>query len=121
MVEQLASRALTDGKRKVHVRRDEEGRILESCGEGESEDQEQGGTDAAAESALLHFSAPRDTAAISAFLRTRFHRPQSWPGSTVHQPLLRSAPAEGGHGITSTPSPTRPRSRSASPRTHPGR
>lgn len=36
LVEQLASRALTSGKRKVRVRRDAEGRILgaETSGEG---------------------------------------------------------------------------------------
>ncbi|MFE9831760.1 hypothetical protein ACFYPK_24365 [Streptomyces halstedii] len=37
--------------------------------------------DAAAESALLHFSTPRDPATISATLRTRVYRPGSliWP------------------------------------------
>lgn len=51
LVEQLASRALTSGKRKVHLRRDEDGQIVGVGGEGE--DQEDG-TDAAAESALTH-------------------------------------------------------------------
>jgi hypothetical protein len=71
LVEQLASRALTSGKRKVHLQRDEDGRIVGAGGEGDGEDQEQDDTDAAAESALLHFSSPRDAATIAAFLRTR--------------------------------------------------
>ncbi|MGW5450343.1 DEAD/DEAH box helicase family protein, partial [Streptomyces asiaticus] len=37
LVEQLASRALTGGKRKVHVRRDEEGRIVGAGGESDGE------------------------------------------------------------------------------------
>ncbi|MEY9484220.1 hypothetical protein RKD26_000014 [Streptomyces calvus] len=77
LVEQLTSRALTSGKRKVHVRRGEEGRIVGAGGEGDGEDQEQDGTQAAAEAALLHFSSPRDAATIAAFLRTRVYRPQS--------------------------------------------
>lgn len=63
LVEQLASRALTSGKRKVHVRHDEEGCIVGADGEGDGEDQEHNeGSDAAAESTLLHFSSPRDAA-----------------------------------------------------------
>ncbi len=75
LVEQLASCARTSGRRKVHLRRDEDGRIIGAGGE----DQEQDGTQAAAESALLHFSTPGDPAAIAAFLRTRVYRPES-PG-----------------------------------------
>ncbi|CAM5384150.1 DEAD/DEAH box helicase [Streptomyces lavendulae] len=86
LVEQLASRALTSGKRKVHVRRDEDGRIVEAGGEGE--DQEDG-ADAAAESALLHFSSPRDAATIAAFLRTRVYRPESLVWLEGYQALLR--------------------------------
>jgi predicted helicase len=71
LVEQLASRALTSGKRKGHVRRDEDGQIVGAGFEGDGEDQEQDDTDAAAESALLHFSSPRDASTIAAFLRTR--------------------------------------------------
>ncbi|MFF3876047.1 Helicase associated domain protein [Streptomyces sp. NPDC001978] len=85
LVEQLASRALTSGQRKVHVRRDEEGRIVGVGGE----DQEQDGTDAAAESALLHFSSPRDAATIAAFLRTRVYRPESLVWLEGYQALIR--------------------------------
>ncbi|MET8012818.1 Helicase associated domain protein [Streptomyces sp. NPDC005271] len=81
LVEQLASRALTSGKRKVHVRRDEEGRIVGAGGED--------GADAVAESALLHFSSPRDAATISAFLRTRVYRPESLVWLEGYQALLR--------------------------------
>ncbi|MEU2969869.1 Helicase associated domain protein [Streptomyces ardesiacus] len=87
LVEQLASRALTSGKRKVHVRRDEDGRIVEAGDEGE--DQEQDDTQAAAEAALLHFSSPRDAATIAAFLRTRVYRPESLVWLEGYQALLR--------------------------------
>jgi superfamily II DNA or RNA helicase len=89
LVEQLASRALTSGKRKVHVRRDEAGRIIRAGGESDGEDQEQDDTDAAAESALLHFSTPRDAATIAAFLRTRVYRPESLVWLEGYQALLR--------------------------------
>jgi superfamily II DNA or RNA helicase len=89
LVEQLASRALTHGKRKVHVRRDEEGRIVGAGGE-EGEDQEHDdGADAAAESALLHFSSPRDATTIAAFLRTRVYRPESLVWLEGYQALVR--------------------------------
>ncbi|MFD3932658.1 Helicase associated domain protein [Streptomyces sp. NPDC058614] len=87
LVEQLASRALTSGKRKVHVRRDEDGQIVGAGGEGE--DQEQDDTQAAAEAALLHFSSPRDAATIAAFLRTRVYRPESLVWLEGYQALLR--------------------------------
>ncbi|MFI6690029.1 Helicase associated domain protein [Streptomyces sp. NPDC050485] len=77
LVEQLASRALASGKRKVHIRRDEEGRIVGAGSEGDGEDQQQDDTQATAEAALLHFSSPRDAATIAAFLRTRVYRPES--------------------------------------------
>ncbi|MEU5519096.1 Helicase associated domain protein [Streptomyces griseoaurantiacus] len=89
LVEQLASRALTSGKRKVHVWRDEDGRIVGAGGEGDGEDQEHDDTDAAAESALLHFSSPRDAATIAAFLRTRVYRPESLVWLEGYQALLR--------------------------------
>ncbi|MFJ7131022.1 Helicase associated domain protein [Streptomyces sp. NPDC098101] len=90
LVEQLSSRALTSGKRKVHVQRDEEGRIVGAGGEGDGEDQEHDeGTDTAAESALLHFSSPRDAATIAAFLRTRVYRPESLVWLEGYQALLR--------------------------------
>jgi hypothetical protein len=89
LVEQLASRALTSGKRKVHVQRDEDGRIIGAGGEGDGEDQEHDDTQAAAESALLHFSTPRDAATIAAFLRTRVYRPDSLVWLEGYQALLR--------------------------------
>ncbi|MEU2835065.1 Helicase associated domain protein [Streptomyces lavendulae] len=88
LVEQLASRALTHGQRKTHLRRDEDGRIVEAGGAGDGEDQEDG-VDAAAESALLHFSSPRDPATIAAFLRTRVYRPESLVWLEGYQALLR--------------------------------
>ncbi|MBQ0997452.1 DEAD/DEAH box helicase [Streptomyces sp. RK62] len=88
LVEQLASRALTSGKRKVHVRRDEDGQIVGVGGEGDGEDQEDD-TQAATEAALLHFSSPRDTATIAAFLRTRVYRPESLVWLEGYQALLR--------------------------------
>jgi hypothetical protein len=89
LVEQLASRALASGQRKVHVRRDEDGRIVRAGGEGDDQDQEQDGADAAAEPALLHFSTPRDAATIAAFLRTRVYRPESLVWLEGYQALLR--------------------------------
>ncbi|MFD7973999.1 DEAD/DEAH box helicase [Streptomyces clavifer] len=89
LVEQLASRALTSGKRTIHVRRDEDGQIVGTGGEADGEDQEQDDTDAAAESALLHFSSPRDAATIAAFLRTRVYRPESLVWLEGYQALLR--------------------------------
>ncbi|MEW2374362.1 Helicase associated domain protein [Streptomyces sp. NPDC006656] len=88
LVEQLASRALTSGKRKLHVRRDEDGRIVEAGGAGDGEGPEDG-ADAAAESALLHFSSPRDAATIAAFLRTRVYRPESLVWLEGYQALIR--------------------------------
>ncbi|MBT3155627.1 Helicase associated domain protein [Streptomyces sp. CHD11] len=89
LVEQLASRALTSGKRKVHVQRDENGQIIGADGAGDGEDQEHDDTQAAAESALLHFSTPRDAATIAAFLRTRVYRPDSLVWLEGYQALLR--------------------------------
>ncbi|MEU5583444.1 Helicase associated domain protein [Streptomyces huasconensis] len=87
LVEQLASRALTRGKhaRKVHVRRNEDGQIVGASGEGQEHDD----TDAAAESALLHFSSPRDASTIAAFLRTRVYRPESLVWLEGYQALIR--------------------------------
>lgn len=91
LVEQLASRALTRGKhaRRVHVQRDEEGRIVGADGEGDGQGQEHDDTQAAAEPALLHFSTPRDAATIAAFLRTRVYRPESLVWLEGYQALLR--------------------------------
>ncbi|MFE3760831.1 Helicase associated domain protein [Streptomyces sp. NPDC059104] len=88
LVEQLASRALTSGKRKVHVQRDEDGQIIGADGEGDGEDQEDR-ADTAAGSALLHFSSPRDAATIAAFLRTRVYRPESLVWLEGYQALIR--------------------------------
>ncbi|MFJ9676365.1 Helicase associated domain protein [Streptomyces sp. NPDC101221] len=88
LVEQLASRALTSGKRKTHIQRDTDGRIIATSGGDVGEDQE-GGTDGAVESALLHFSSPRDAATIAAFLRTRVYRPESLVWLEGYQALLR--------------------------------
>lgn len=77
LVEQLASRALTSGKRKIHLQRDDDGRILKSSGASDGEDQEPGDGTAAAESALLHFSTPRDAATVAAFLRAWVYQPES--------------------------------------------
>ncbi|MEU8591787.1 Helicase associated domain protein [Streptomyces sp. NPDC048664] len=95
LVEQLASRALTSGRRTVHVQRDEDGRIIAASpgsGAGDEDDgagREQGGTGAARESALLHFSSPRDAATIAAFLRTRVYRPESLVWLQGYQALQR--------------------------------
>ncbi|WP_399897747.1 Helicase associated domain protein [Streptomyces sp. BBFR51] len=86
LVEQLASRALTSGKRKTHIQRDTEGRIVTADGAGA---EEQSGDDGAVESALLHFSTPRDPATIAAFLRTRVYRPESLVWLEGYQALLR--------------------------------
>ncbi|MFD7168446.1 DEAD/DEAH box helicase [Streptomyces violascens] len=84
LVEQLASRALSRGeeRRRIHVRRDADGNIIqpgERADGGEEETGDGGGDEAqaAVESALLLFSSPRDPATISAFLRTRVYRPES--------------------------------------------
>ncbi|MEV0020540.1 DEAD/DEAH box helicase [Streptomyces tendae] len=90
LVEQLASRALISGKRKTHIQRDTDRRIMGTSGESGSEDKDQeGGTDGAVESALLHFSSPRDAATIAAFLRTRVYRPESLVWLEGYQALLR--------------------------------
>ncbi|MEU4013394.1 DEAD/DEAH box helicase [Streptomyces pseudogriseolus] len=86
LVEQLASRALTHGQRKVHLQRDEKGRIV---GAGSEDREHDDGADAAAESTLLHFSSPRDAATIAAFLRTRVYRPESLVWLEGYQALLR--------------------------------
>jgi superfamily II DNA or RNA helicase len=85
LVEQLASRALTSGRRRVHLQRDGGGRIVEADGEGE----EQEGIGGGGESVLLHFSSPRDAATIAAFLRTRVYRPESLVWLEGYQALIR--------------------------------
>lgn len=101
LVEQLASRALTSGQRKVHIRRDEDGRIVGAGGEaGEDQGQDDAG---AAESALLHFSSPRDAATIAAFLRTRVYRPESLVWLEGYQALLRWRKENGITGLYAVP------------------
>ncbi|WP_459740104.1 helicase associated domain-containing protein [Streptomyces sp. E-15] len=85
LVEQLASRALSSGQRHVYVKRDEDGRIIGTTAEGEGGQDE---TKGAVESALLHFSTPRDAATIAAFLRTRVYRPESLVWLEGYQALL---------------------------------
>ncbi|WP_432182871.1 Helicase associated domain protein [Streptomyces sp. NBC_00063] len=92
LVEQLASHALSRQPRAKshHLVRDADGRIIGTKGEDEGEvvDQENG-TQAVVESALLHFSTPRDPATIAAFLRTRVYRPESLVWLEGYQALLR--------------------------------
>ncbi|MCC0100857.1 Helicase associated domain protein [Streptomyces flavotricini] len=102
LVEQLASRALTHGQRKIHIRRDEDGRIVGASGQGDEEDQEDG-AHAAGESALLHFSSPRDAATIAAFLRTRVYRPESLVWLEGYQALIRWRAENGITGLHSVP------------------
>ncbi|MFH9009578.1 Helicase associated domain protein [Streptomyces afghaniensis] len=85
LVEQLANRALSSGQRHVHVKRDEDGRIIGTTAEGEGG---QDKTEGAVEPALLHFSTPRDAATIAAFLRTRVYRPESLVWLEGYQALL---------------------------------
>lgn len=107
LVEQLASRALTRGPRTVHLRRDEHGRII-STGQADSDSSEGDGdgqerADAAAESALLHFSSPRDAATIAAFLRARIYRPESLVWLEGYQARLRWRAENGITGPHTTP------------------
>lgn len=103
LVEQLASRALTSGKRKIHVQRDENGQIVGAGGEGDGQDQEDDDTQAAAEAALLHFSSPRDAATIAAFLRTRVYRPESLVWLEGYQALIRWRTENGITGVHAVP------------------
>ncbi|MFJ8704323.1 DEAD/DEAH box helicase [Streptomyces ardesiacus] len=105
LVEQLASRALSRGReqRRIHVQRDEEGRIIGAGGEGDGEAQEHDDTQAAAESALLHFSSPRDAGTIAAFLRTRVYRPESLVWLEGYQALLRWREENGITGLHAIP------------------
>lgn len=87
LVEQLASRALSRSpqERRVHLKRDEDGRIVDAGGEsGDGY-----GEGPAGAPPLLHFSTPRDPATISAFLRTRVYRPESLVWLEGYQALRR--------------------------------
>ncbi|MET8117321.1 DEAD/DEAH box helicase [Streptomyces prasinus] len=103
LVEQLASRALTHGQRTVHIRRDEDGRIIGAGGESDGEDQEDDGNAAAAGSALLRFSSPRDASTIAAFLRTRVYRPESLVWLEGYQALIRWRTENGITGLHAVP------------------
>lgn len=99
LVEQLASRALTrqpQGAKPHHLVRDEDGRIISAAG---SDDGAQG----AVESALLHFSTPRDAATIAAFLRTRVYRPESLVWLEGYQALRRWRADKGIRGLHAVP------------------
>ncbi|WUD70337.1 Helicase associated domain protein [Streptomyces sp. NBC_00510] len=104
LVEQLANRALSRGPRTVHVQRDADGRIIGTTG-GAAEDgsgdrnQAQG----AVESALLHFSSPRDPATIAAFLRTRVYRPESLVWLEGYQALRTWRTENGITGLHAVP------------------
>ncbi|WP_030625396.1 DEAD/DEAH box helicase [Streptomyces sclerotialus] len=100
LVEQLASRALSSGQRHVHVKRDEDGRIIGTTAGGEGGQDE---TEGAVESALLHFSTPRDAATIAAFLRTRVYRPESLVWLEGYQALLRWRQENGITGLYAVP------------------
>ncbi|MCX4411419.1 Helicase associated domain protein [Streptomyces sp. NBC_01764] len=90
LVEQLASRALSrQPQTKLHhLVRNKDGQIT-GAGGTRGEDQEQDDTQGTVESALLHFSSPRDAATIAAFLRTRVYRPESLVWLEGYQALLR--------------------------------
>ncbi|MGW7385441.1 Helicase associated domain protein [Streptomyces sp. NPDC054794] len=86
LVEDLASPATTSGQRTIHLQRDADGRITATGTEGGgSADETGGGT----QSALLHFSTPRDPATIAAFLRNRMYRPDSTVWLAGYQALRR--------------------------------
>ncbi|MFC9643601.1 Helicase associated domain protein [Streptomyces mirabilis] len=91
LVEQLSSRALTRQPQTKwhHLVRDEDGQIVPAGGEGGGKSREQDGAQGAVESALLHFSTPRDPATIAAFLRTRVYRPESLVWLEGYQALIR--------------------------------
>lgn len=104
LVEQLASQALSrQPQTKLHhLVRDEDGQIISAGGTG-SKDQEQDDTQAPVESALLHFSSPRDAATIAAFLRTRVYRPESLVWLEGYQALLRWRNINGITGLHAVP------------------
>ncbi|GAA3802162.1 hypothetical protein GCM10023083_41530 [Streptomyces phyllanthi] len=100
LVEQLASRALTSGQRHVHVKRDEDGPIIATTAESEGRQDE---TEGSVESALLHFSTPRDATTIAAFLRTRVYRPDSLVRLEGYQALRRWRQENGMAGLYAVP------------------
>ncbi|MFE7779397.1 Helicase associated domain protein [Streptomyces sp. NPDC057445] len=100
LVEQLASRALSSGQRHVYVQRDEDGRIIGTTAEGEGGQDE---TEGAVQSALLHFSTPRDATTVAAFLRTRVYRPESLVWLEGYQALRRWRQENGITGLYAVP------------------
>ncbi|MGW0191612.1 Helicase associated domain protein [Streptomyces sp. NPDC003362] len=86
LVEQLANRAVSSGRRKVHLQRDKEGRII---GTTTGRTDQEAEADDVMESELLQFSGPRDPATIAAFLRTRVYRPESLVWLEGYQALIR--------------------------------
>lgn len=106
LVEQLASLALSRSsrERQPHLKRDADGRIIGAGGQGGGTGEEQTDqTEAAVESALLHFSSPRDTATIAAFLRTRVYRPESLVWLEGFQALRRWRAENGITGLHAVP------------------
>ncbi|MFE2432151.1 Helicase associated domain protein [Streptomyces sp. NPDC059373] len=110
LVEQLASRALSRGReqRRVHVRRDAQGRIIAAGAAGEGAEGEGDGEEGqeqpeAIESALMRFSGPRDAATIAAFLRTRVYRPESLVWLEGFQALRRWRAENGITGLYAVP------------------
>ncbi|MFD8079330.1 Helicase associated domain protein [Streptomyces sp. NPDC059718] len=110
LLEQLANRALTSGQRKVHVRRDADGRIISADGGPDGSTATGGGaaegrtgTGAAVESALLNFATPRDPATIAAFLRTRVYRPESLVWLEGYQALRHWRENKGITGLHAVP------------------
>ncbi|MFC9627101.1 Helicase associated domain protein [Streptomyces sp. NPDC056930] len=106
MVDQLASQALSRQPRAKlhHLVRNEDGRIVRAGNAAASEGQQhKDGTDAAAESALLHFSSPRDAATIAAFLRIRVYRPESLVWLEGYQALIRWRADNGIEGLYAVP------------------
>ncbi|MEU9862549.1 Helicase associated domain protein [Streptomyces sp. NPDC047971] len=100
LVEQLASRALTRAPRERlhHLVRDADGRIIRAEGDGEAD----GGREFV-ESALLHFSSPRDPATVSAFLRSRVYRPESLVWLEGYQALRRWRERQEVEGLYAVP------------------
>ncbi len=115
LVEQLASRALTHGQRKVRLQRDEKGRIVGAGQRGRrgpgARRRHRWRCQIRPPAALLQ---PRDTTTIAAFLRTRVYRPSPWSGCRAIRPC--SAGGRRTRSPASTPSPTTSRSKSERPR-----
>ncbi|GAA0473917.1 hypothetical protein GCM10010361_42820 [Streptomyces olivaceiscleroticus] len=84
----------------MHIWRDEDGRIIGTTAEGEGG---HGETEGAVESALLHFSTPRDAATIATFLRTRVYRPESLVWLEGYQALLHRRQEKGITGLSAVP------------------